>query len=233
MTTLNCLIVDDEPIARNLLENYIERIPEVLLIKKCKNATEAYEALHETPIDLIFLDIQLPVITGTEFLRSLRKPPLVIFTTAYANFAVEGFELNSVDYLLKPITFERFYQAIQKAIDRKSPPQLTQLNQNAPDYIFIKQDAKLVRIDHTDIEFIRAEKDFSWIFCRDNKYFVSMHLKMLEDMLPSNKFQRVHRSFLVNLSKIKVLKGNMLELLTEEIPIGANYRSLLMEKLKI
>jgi len=233
MIKLNCLIVDDEPIARNLLEGYIERIPEVLLIKKCKNATEAYEALHETPIDLIFLDIQMPTITGTEFLRSLRRPPLVIFTTAFANFAVEGFELNSVDYLLKPITFERFYQAVQKAIDRKTPLHPQPIPET-PDYIFVKQDSKLVRVNHVDIDFIRAEKDFCWIFCAaDVKYFVSMHLKMLEEMLPENKFQRVHRSYLVNLSRIKTLKGNTLTLGSEEIPIGTNYRQLLMEKLRL
>jgi DNA-binding LytR/AlgR family response regulator len=231
MIKLNCLIVDDEPIARNLLEDYMGRIPEVSLVGKCRNATEAYQALHETPIDLIFLDIQMPMITGTAFLRSLRRPPLVIFTTAFANFAVEGFELNSVDYLLKPITFERFYQAVQKAIERKTPlhpPPVLEV----PDYIFIKQDSKLLRVDHTDIDFIRAEKDFCWIFCGGEiKYFVSMHLKMLEGMLPANRFLRVHRSYLVNLSKIKALKGSNLMLKTEEIPIGANYRQLLIERL--
>lgn len=231
MTKLNCLIVDDEPIARNLLESYIERIPEVVLVKKCKNATEAYNALHESPIDLVFLDIQMPTITGTEFLRSLRKPPLVIFTTAYANFALEGFELNSVDYLLKPIVFERFYQAVQKAIDRKAPHP-SHLAQEAPNHIFVRQDSKSIRIEHADIEHIKAEKDFCWIFCKgETKYFVSMHLKMLEEMLPGNKFQRVHRSYLVNLSKIKALKGNILTLASEDIPIGENYRQLLLEKL--
>lgn len=231
MIKLNSLIVDDEPIARNLLESYIERIPEVVLVKKCKNATEAYNALHESPIDLVFLDIQMPTITGTEFLRSLRKPPLVIFTTAHANFALEGFELNSVDYLLKPIVFERFYQAVQKAIDRRTPT-TPQLVQEAPSHIFVRQHAKLVRIEHADIEFIKAEKDFCWIFCKEKtQYFVSMHLKMLEDMLPPNKFQRTHRSYLVNLSKIKALKGNVLSLALEEIPIGENYRQLLLEKL--
>lgn len=233
MIKLNCLIVDDEPIARNLLESYIERIPEVVLIKKCKNATEAYEALHESSIDLIFLDIQMPVITGTTFLRSLRKPPLVIFTTAYDNFAVEGFELNSIDYLLKPITFERFYQAVQKAIDRKGPPLYTHPIPSPIDYIFIKQDSKLLRVDHSDVDFIHAERDFCWVFCGENKYFVSMHLKRFEEMLPANKFQRVHRSYLVNLNKIKMLKGNTLTLQSEEIPIGANYRQFLIEKLGI
>jgi len=231
MTKLNCLIVDDEPIARNLLESYIERIPEVLLVKKCRDATEAYNALHEATIDLVFLDIQMPAITGTAFLRSLRRPPLVIFTTAHAHFALEGFELNSVDYLLKPIVFERFYQAVQKAIERKAL-HLPQPVQDSPNHIFVRQDAKWIRIEHADIGFIRAERDFCRIFCEgETRYFVSMHLKALEEMLPANKFQRVHRSYLVNLSRIKALKGNMLTLPSGDIPIGENYKQSLFEKL--
>src|SRR5687768_3986895 len=118
MNEIRCMIVDDEPLAREILKNHIAATPGLSLLKTCMNAAEAYEGIHEHEIDLIFLDIQMPVITGTEFLRSLRQPPLVVFTTAYHNYAVEGFELNSVDYLLKPIIYERFYQAVQKVQER-------------------------------------------------------------------------------------------------------------------
>lgn len=228
---INCLIVDDEPIARDILLTYISRIPELSLVKSCKNATEAYKSLHEHVIDLIFLDIQIPIITGIDFLRSLSKPPMVIFTTAYANFAVEGFELNSIDYLLKPITFERFEKAIQKVFDKISHHQ-----ENAPakqrlDYIFIKQDNKLVRVNFSAIDYIQAEKDFCSVYLGQKRLLASMHLKLFEDLLPATKFLRIHRSYLINLDKITALKGNTVELGNIELPIGASYRSKLSEKL--
>jgi DNA-binding LytR/AlgR family response regulator len=231
MNEIRCMIVDDEPIARDILRNHIGATPGLQLLKSCMNASEAYEGLHEHAIDLIFLDIQMPVITGTDFLRSLRNPPLVIFTTAYHNYAVEGFELNSVDYLLKPITYERFYQAIQKVRERMAvkPVQV----QIPVDYIFIKQDSRLVRIHFNDIRYIEAEKDFSTVFTTDKKWLAGMHLKMFESMLPEQQFFRVHRSYIVNLSKISSINGNMVELGQTQIPIGANYRPELMKKLGI
>ncbi|EOR95770.1 Two-component system response regulator [Arcticibacter svalbardensis MN12-7] len=225
---LNCIIVDDEPIARDILQSYIEKIPELNLVKSCKNAVEAYEALYEFSVDLIFMDIQMPVITGIEFLRSLRKSPLVIFTTAYSKFAVEGFELDSVDYLLKPIIFERFYQAVQKALERIAiRPQSTEKMPITNDYIFIKQDAKLVKINYCDIEYIQAEKDFCSIYGGKKRLLASLNLKLFEQMLPPHKFLRIHRSYIINLDKIKALTGNRIELTTMEIPVGANYRELL------
>jgi len=234
---INCMIVDDEPIARDILAGYIANTSGVELLKSCINATEAYEGLHQHMIDLIFLDIQMPVITGTDFLRSLRNPPLVIFTTAYNQYAVEGFDLNSVDYLLKPITYGRFYQAIEKTRERlayktSGAPGLTQ-SPEQPDYIFIKQDTKLVRVDHDQINYIEAERDYSSVYLDDKRLFASMHLKLFEDMLPKGKFLRIHRSFIVNLSKIKSIKGNMVEIQAGEIPIGASYREALMTMLGI
>jgi len=234
---INCMIVDDEPIARDILAGYIANTPGLQLLKSCMNATEAYEGLHQHEIDLIFLDIQMPVITGTDFLRSLRNPPLVIFTTAYNQYAVEGFELNSVDYLLKPITYGRFYQAIEKTRERlayktSGAPALSQ-SPEQPGYIFIKQDAKLVRVDHDQINYIEAERDYSSIYLDDKRLFASMHLKIFEDMLPKEKFMRIHRSFIVNLSKIKFIKGNMVEIQANEISIGASYREALMTMLGI
>jgi len=236
-THINCMVVDDEPIARDILANHIEQTPGLELAKSCMNATEAYEGLHQYKVDLIFLDIQMPVITGTDFLRSLRNPPLVIFTTAYQQYAVEGFELNSVDYLLKPITYDRFYQAIQKVRERlacKADKQVSIPGQTAPvDYIFIKQDTRLVRVNYSQINYIQAEKDYSSVYLEDKRLLASMHLKLFEDTLPKEKFIRVHRSYIVNLSKILSIKGNIAELGDIEIPIGANYRDDLLATLRI
>jgi len=232
---INCMIVDDEPIARDILAGHIENTPGLQLLKSCMNATEAYQGLHQHAIDLIFLDIQMPVIAGTDFLRSLRNPPLVIFTTAYNQYAVEGFELNSVDYLLKPITYGRFYQAVEKTRERLAYKSSvgTALGQlpEQPQYIFIKQDTKLVRVDYDQITYIEAERDYSSVYLDDKRLFASMHLKLFEDILPKEKFLRIHRSYILNLSKIKSITGNMVEIQTNEIPIGASYREALMTML--
>ncbi|MDB5089482.1 MAG: DNA-binding response regulator [Mucilaginibacter sp.] len=230
------MVVDDEPIARDIMMSHIENTAGLKLVKSCMNASEAYEGLHQHKVDLVFLDIQMPVITGTDFLRSLRNPPLVIFTTAYHQYAVEGFELNSVDYLLKPVTYDRFYQAIQKANERMAYKS-GQVQQPSPippvDYIFIKQDTKLVRVNYSQINYIQAEKDYSSVYLDDKRLFASMHLKLFEDMLPKDKFLRVHRSYMVNLSRIKSIKGNMMELDDIELPIGANYKEELLTSLGI
>lgn len=228
------MVVDDEPIAREILETYIGRVPEISLVKSCINAAEAYDVLHEYPIDLVFLDIQMPVISGTDFLRSLQKPPLVVFTTAYSQYAVEGFELNSVDYLVKPIVFDRFQQAVNKVIDRMAAnSQVASLSGPLPDYLFIRQGSKLVRVNHSEISYIQAERDFCSVYLGDKRLLASLHLKILEDMLPKDKFLRAHRSYIVNLEKIQAVKGNVLELNNAEIPVGANYREQLFKQLHL
>jgi DNA-binding LytR/AlgR family response regulator len=232
MNEIRCMIVDDEPLARDILKNHIAATPGLVLVKTCINASEAYEGIHQHTIDLIFLDIQMPVISGTEFLRSLRKAPLVIFTTAYHNYAVEGFELNSVDYLLKPITYDRFYQAIEKVKDRMRA-NISTAPASMADYIFIKQDSRLTKVPFNNIRYIEAEKDFSTVYLHDKKILAGMHLKLFESMLPEQLFVRVHRSFIINLSKVNSINGNMVELDKAEIPIGANYKENLLRKLGI
>ncbi|MBB5395211.1 LytTR family DNA-binding domain-containing protein [Mucilaginibacter sp. AK015] len=234
MKKINCMIVDDEPIARDILQTYIQRVPELELVKSCRNATEAYEGLYSQQVDLIFLDIQMPVITGTEFVRSLRKSPLVVFTTAYSSYAVEGFELNSVDYLLKPITFERFYQAVQKVSERMAIKQIP-LPEAAhqPDYLFIRQDNRLVRVAHDQILYLQAERDFSSVYLKETRLFAGMHLKLFEDILPPGQFLRVHRSYIVNLKAIRAIKGNMIELENAEVPIGTSNREELFQRLQL
>jgi DNA-binding LytR/AlgR family response regulator len=236
MKEINCMVVDDEPIARDILMSHLSNTAGLKLVKSCMNAAEAYEGLHQYKVDLVFLDIQMPVITGTDFLRSLRHPPLVIFTTAYHQYAVEGFALNSVDYLLKPVTYDRFYQAIQKVNERMAY-QSGQVQQPGPipplDYIFIKQDTKLVRVNYSQINYIQAEKDYSSVYLDDKRLFASMHLKLFEDTLPKDKFMRIHRSYIINLSRIRSIKGNRVELDHLEIPIGANYKMELLTALGI
>jgi DNA-binding LytR/AlgR family response regulator len=228
---IRCLIIDDEPIARDLLKLYCEQAPGLELITTCINAEEAYRALHEHEIDLIFLDIEMPGIRGTDFLRSLKKPPLVVFTTAYSHYAVEGFELNSVDYLVKPITFERFYQAVQKVADRLG----SNINNHdeKPDHVFLKQDSKLIRVVFSQINYIQAERDFSSVFLEDKRLLAGMHLKLMEAILPARIFLRVHRSFIVNLNRISEIKGNTLIINGHEIPVGAGYRDELFRRLGI
>jgi len=232
MKKINCLIVDDEPIARDIIQSYVDRTPQLTLLKSCRNSTEAYDALCEHPIDLLFLDIHMPVISGTDFLRSLREPPLVIFTTAYSNYAVEGFELNSVDYLLKPITFERFCQAIKKAEERLTYGSFVSAELPV-DYIFIKQDARLVKMNLADLFFVRAERDFCSLYLQSGKrLLISMHLKLIEDLLPAKQFMRIHRSYIINLDKIDVVKGNVIEAGEHEIPIGTSYRETFIQRIK-
>jgi DNA-binding LytR/AlgR family response regulator len=232
---VKCLIVDDEPLAREIIQTYLKKIEGWELSGLCINAIEAYQSLHNVQPDVIFLDIRMPSITGTELLRSLKKPPLVVFTTAYSNYAVEGFELNAIDYLLKPITFVRFLQAIEKLREKLSFPHINEpiREENDPSYIFIKLDSKLVKIEFDNLLFIKAERDFSSVFLKDKKLFASMHLKMFEDLLPHKHFIRVHRSYMVNISKIMSLYGNVLEIDGKEIPIGTNYKEQLIERLNI
>lgn len=228
--TINCLILDDEPIARDVIRTHMARIPELRLVRSCSNATEAYEALAAEPVDLLFLDVQMPGIMGTDFLRTLAQPPLVIFTTAYAMYAVEGFALNSVDYLLKPITFERFYEAFQRVRERML------LHQGSPaslDYLFIKQDYKLVRVNYGDMAYIQAEGDFCAVHIGDKRLLVGQALKAFESQLPQRLFMRVHRSYIVNLAHIQAIKGNVLDMGHAAIPIGPNYRDALLKRLRV
>lgn len=231
---ISCVVIDDEPIARELLENYIGKTTDLLLVRSCRNPTEAYEALlmHET--DLVFLDIEMPVLNGIEFYRSLKKPPLVIFVTAYPQHAVDGFSLNAVDYLLKPVTYERFLEAVARAQQRMliTAPAEPQHSPKA-DYIFIRQDIRLVRVNFADIDYIEAERDFSWVVTGEKKMLAGMHLKLFEAALDEHLFMRVHRSYIVQLARISAIKGNVIELGKKEIPIGASFREQLLNRLDI
>jgi len=236
---INVIIVDDEPLAQDVLETYIEKLPELNLVKKCGNALEANEALQENDIDLMFLDIQMPQLTGIDFLKTLTQPPLVIFTTAYPNYAIEGFELNALDYLLKPISLERFMKAVNKASEqlelrkRESSGGSDSDGVEATDYIFVKADKKLVKINYRDILYIEGLKDYVIIRMNHGRVITLQTMKSLEDKLPQHMFKRIHRSYIVNLEKINAMVGNMVEIMeknqAKHLPIGKNYRDDLLE----
>jgi len=236
---INVIIVDDEPLAQDVLETYIEKIPELNLVQKCNNALEANEALKEKQVDLMFLDIQMPQLTGVDFVKTLSNPPIVIFTTAYPNYAVEGFELNALDYLLKPISLERFMKASNKAIAQielkrsggsASPSAPAE---EEPDYIFVKADKKLVKINYHDIIYIEGLKDYVIIRQADSRVITLQTMKSLEEKLPQHIFKRIHRSYIVNIERIDAVVGNMVEVMekgkAKHLPIGKNYRDELLE----
>ncbi|MDX2001417.1 MAG: LytTR family DNA-binding domain-containing protein [Chitinophagales bacterium] len=221
----HCLIVDDEPLAQEVLESYIQKMPELALSHKCSNAIEALAFLRENEVQLLFLDIQMPEITGLEMVKSLKNPPAIIFTTAYPNYAVQGFEMDAMDYLVKPISFDRFVKGVNKAIhylemDQKESQQA--IEEEA--YIFVKADKKIVKIMLDDILYIEGLKDYIMIFTHDQRIITLQTMKNLEERLPSNKFMRIHRSFIISLDKLKSVVGNLVEIGNKQIPLGKNYR---------
>jgi DNA-binding LytR/AlgR family response regulator len=232
MRIINSLIVDDEPLAREIIQSHLSKIPNWNVIDSCVNADEAYEALLKFDIDVIFLDIQMPNVTGVEFLQSLKKPPLVIFTTAFNEYAIKGYELNVVDYLLKPILFNRFFQAIEKVNERLDNG--NDKNKEEESYYFFKHNGKLQKIKFEDIIYVKAEQEYSFIFTNENKFLVSMHLKKVREILPERDFLRIHRSYIVSKDKIKSILGNTVQLQDSvELPISKSNRSSLLSSLKI
>ncbi|MCB0693621.1 MAG: LytTR family DNA-binding domain-containing protein [Saprospiraceae bacterium] len=230
MQPIRTLIIDDEPLAREILESHAAQIPELEVLASCGNALEANEIVQSTEVDLLFLDIQMPQISGLDWLRSLRTPPLVIFTTAFSEYAVEGFELNAIDYLLKPIAFDRFLKAVNKAKEqlRSRKPEA-----GSDQYMFVKADKKLVKVSFEDIVYIEGLKDYVIIRLEQDRVITLQTMKSLEEKLPTALFKRIHRSYIVNVQKIQALDGSMIEVnlknQTKLLPIGKNYRDEVLE----
>ncbi len=224
------IIVDDEPLAREILESHLESLDQFELVASCQNAIEANAILQQESIDLMFLDIQMPKMTGMEFLRSLKNPPEVIMTTAYSEYAVEGFELNVIDYLLKPISLERLMQATNKFLERNSG---TKQMSEDDEFFFVKADKKMVKIHFNDILYIEGLKDYVIIKKDDSRIITLQTMKSLESKLPDTIFMRIHRSYIVNINKIRAIFGSMVEILEggkpKNIPVGKNYKDLLHE----
>jgi len=225
---IKVLIVDDEPLALEILETYVRQIPELQLVGTCTNALDANRKLQQEPVDLLLADIQMPQMTGIDWLKSLSNPPAVIFTTAYPEFAVQGFELNAVDYLLKPIAFDRFLKAVNKVVALHSTTEKHNDQENRrQDFIFVKADKKLLKLQYDEILYIEGLKDYVIIYTDNSRIVTLQTMKSLEEKLPDQMFVRVHRSYIVNLEKIHSIHADDIEIMvkgqTRMIPIGNNY----------
>ncbi len=229
MNPMNCIIVDDEPLSQDILKEYIRDAPGLKLIGCCYNALEATEMIRNNTIDLIFLDINMPKLTGINFIRSLDNPPMVIFTTAYPQYAAEGFDLDAVDYLVKPISFERFLKGVNKAFEisnrRNVPVSIAEEG-----YMTIKADRKIYKINYRDILFFQAYGDFIKVHLRDKILVTSDTLKNMEQNLP-DQFMRIHKSYIVSLNRIKYIEGNTVHIEGFELPLSPNLRDSLISRL--
>lgn len=231
--TLQCLIIDDEPMARTGLKEYIQDVAFLQLAGEFDNPMKAIDALQQQPIDLLFLDIQMPRMTGLEFLKTLAHPPLVIFTTAYPNYAVEGFELNAVDYLLKPFSFERFWKAVTraKALRELAAPNNAVAAGADADYFFIKSDSKLIKIRYDDILFVEALQNYVAVYTSDKKYITYLTFRSIEEYLPAGRFVRTHKSYIVAAGKVESIAGNDIRIGQHHIPISRTERDAVLQQL--
>ncbi len=228
---IKCLIVDDEALALDVLENYINRLDHLEMIARCQNAIEAFNLLQQQTIDLMFLDIQMPQLTGIDFLKNLSKAPQVIFTTAYRDYAIESYELNATDYLLKPISFDRFLKSINKVYQVLTPQPVPVVSSEAlsqagnDPFIYVKADKKMVRILLKDILYIESLKDYVRIKTQEKEVVAYQRISYLEEKLPEDQFLRIHRSFIIARDKVEAFSSTHVEVLAKEIPIGRNYKS--------
>jgi len=226
---IRCIIVDDEPASREILEHYVSDSNSLYLLGSFSNAFDAGEALHAHQVQLIFLDINMPKLSGMKFYRSLVNPPYVIFTTAYPEYAVEGFEVEAIDYLLKPFPFERFLKAINKAIDKLKNQES---NQSEADYILLRADKKIHRIIISEIFLVEALGDYVKVYFEEKYIVVHDTFQNLLSQLPGDRFFRIHKSYAVSLSSVKSIEGNQISIGNKTIPIGQLYKSDFLNRLR-
>lgn len=225
--TIRCLVVDDEPMARDVLRRYVEKTPTLQLAGECNSAIDALVFLQNHNIDLMFLDIRMPELLGTEFVQSLQSPPKIIFTTAFKEYALDGFELDAVDYLLKPVRFERFLRAVNKAFPKKGTDLVDNSSERktGSDFIYLRVDRKLVKILLADLLYIESARDYVKVFTKDKSYITRQTISSIEAMLSGNDFIRIHRSYIISVSKIKSFTNEIVEIGNNELPIGKFYRN--------
>ncbi|XRE42673.1 Two-component transcriptional response regulator, LuxR family [Tenacibaculum discolor] len=226
---ITCVIVDDEPIAREILESFIDKTPNLELISSCKNAIEALQVAQTENIDLFFLDINMPEITGLSLAKIINNKSQIIFTTAYRDYAVDGFNLNVIDYLLKPISFDRFLQAIQKVTNNNMKISIE--NDNKKDFMFVRADRKMVKINFKDILYIESLGDYVKVFTNNDTVITRETISNFEATLPTDSFIRVHRSYIVSISKISSYTNEYIEIAKKAVSISRSYKESVLQKL--
>ena len=234
--TLNCIIVEDEPIARDILRTYIAQVPYLNLVGECSDAFEAMQLINRQPVDLVVLDINMPRLSGLDMLRTLKKYPAIIITSAYSDYALEGFELSVTDYLLKPFSFPRFVQATEK-VNQLHQPAGPPADQPAPatqmqDFIMVKADKKLTKVFFNELTHVEAYGNYIFIYSGPNRIMSKQTLTQFEEQLPASQFVRIHKSFIVSLKAVKFLEGNELSIGTKKLPVGKVYREDLLRRLQ-
>ena len=221
---LKCVVVDDEPMAREIIETYIAKTPNLELVASFKNAAEVILFAQENEVDLFFLDIHMPEISGLSLAKIIHKKSQIIFTTAYRAYAIDGFNLNVVDYLLKPIAFDRFLQAVQKVL-------ILEIPENNNDFMFVRSDRKMVKIDFNAILYIESLSDYLKIFTKEKTIVIRETIRSLEEKLPAKKFIRIHRSFIVSLKSISSYTNEFIEINEKALPISRTYKESFLQKL--
>jgi DNA-binding LytR/AlgR family response regulator len=233
MNKWKCVIADDEPIARDIIQAYCTHLPYLEVVASVGNAIDAKEALAKDNIDILFIDINMPVMSGISFIKTLKNPPQVIFTTAYREFAVDAFDLAACDYLLKPFSMERFMVAVDKAVERLQGRTSLQENiaSNSEDSIFIRADGKIYKILENDVLYAEASGNYTRIVTSNNIFMPAMTFSAAEELLRKSMFVRVHRSFIINKHKISHIEGNRVFIGKTEVPIGSNYKEAFLKEI--
>lgn len=237
---MKCVIIDDEPLAVDLLKEFVSKVDSLELVNTFTNAIDAISIINQSNIDLIFLDIEMPHFSGIDFINAIEKKPLIIFTTAYSDYAVEGFNLGAVDYLVKPIPFHRFLKAVVRAQQIFSPQNLPQNNpvvaipEIEPDFMFVRAEYENVKLNFSDILFIEGLKDYVKIYTTDNKYILTLlSLIKLENLLSTKGFSRIHRSYIINIKHVKSIQKNKVIIADKRIPISESYKTSFFEKINL
>lgn len=225
---ITCMIVEDEPASQEILKHYIADVPDLVLTSICNHALDANKVLASEPVQVIFLDVNMPKLSGINFYKSLQRPPLVIFTTAYPEYAIQGFEVDAVDYLVKPFPFERFLRAVNKLHDKlQTPPAPLSVN-----YILLNADKKLYKVKHTDIRFVEAFGDYVKVHLPDQVIIVHETMQGIQQQLPGDLFARVHKSFIIALDHFQYIDGNTVIVASRSIPIGQTYKNEFLKRIQ-
>ncbi|CAM1373479.1 Two-component system response regulator [Tenacibaculum litopenaei] len=227
---ITCILVDDEPMAREILSTYIAKTPQLKLLAACSSATEALEVLQSTPVDLIFLDINMPEVSGLSLAKAIHQQTQLIFTTAYREYALDGFELNAIDYLLKPIAFDRFLTAIRKlSIPKSNRSEATGI---FDDFMFVRADRKMIKVNFQDIIYIESLSDYLKIHCHSQTLTIRETISNIEQRLPTHQFLRTHRSYIISIPQILSYTNEYIEVVQKAIPISRSYKEIVLQKLE-